>query len=70
MTKYKSCRRYVYDDYDNLSEYTIFLQGNPFDHYRETLTKIKQSKIIEFPPDFDFFAIHISNIYLLHLLIL
>lgn len=23
---------YIYDNYDNLAEYTIFLQGNPFDH--------------------------------------
>jgi hypothetical protein len=24
--------RYIYDYYDNLEDYTIFLQGNPFDH--------------------------------------
>ena len=24
--------KYIYDNYDNLSDYTIFLQGNPFDH--------------------------------------
>ena len=55
---------YIYDNYDNLSEYTIFLQGNPFDHYPETLIKIKQLKTMDFLPDFDFFAIYISNIYL------
>ena len=24
--------RYIYDHYDNLEDYTVFLQGNPFDH--------------------------------------
>jgi hypothetical protein len=24
--------KYIYDNYDNLEEYTVFLQGNPFDH--------------------------------------
>lgn len=24
--------KYIYDNYDNLADYTIFLQGNPFDH--------------------------------------
>ena len=24
--------KYIYDNYDNLEDYTIFLQGNPFDH--------------------------------------
>jgi hypothetical protein len=24
--------KYIYDNYDNLDDYTIFLQGNPFDH--------------------------------------
>lgn len=24
--------KYIYDNYDNLTDYTIFLQGNPFDH--------------------------------------
>lgn len=24
--------RYIYDNYDSLDDYTIFLQGNPFDH--------------------------------------
>jgi hypothetical protein len=24
--------KYIYDNYDNLCDYTIFLQGNPFDH--------------------------------------
>jgi len=24
--------KHIYDKYDNLAEYTVFLQGNPFDH--------------------------------------
>jgi len=24
--------KHIYDNYDNLTDYTIFLQGNPFDH--------------------------------------
>jgi hypothetical protein len=24
--------KHIYDNYDNLTEYIIFLQGNPFDH--------------------------------------
>jgi len=24
--------KHIYDNYDNLADYTIFLQGNPFDH--------------------------------------
>ena len=24
--------KYIYDNYENLEDYTIFLQGNPFDH--------------------------------------
>lgn len=24
--------KYIYDNYDNLDDYTIFLQGNPFEH--------------------------------------
>ena len=24
--------KYIYDNYDNLDHYTVFLQGNPFDH--------------------------------------
>ena len=24
--------KYIYDNYENLEDYTVFLQGNPFDH--------------------------------------
>lgn len=28
---------YIVENYDNLQDYTIFCQGNPFDHFREML---------------------------------
>ena len=31
---------HIVENYDNLSEYTAFLQGNPFDHDRDFLNKI------------------------------
>ena len=55
---------YIYDNYNNLSEYTLFLQGNPFDHYPEILDKIQEVTKMEKPPSFSFFAIYISDIYL------
>ena len=53
---------YIYDNYNNLSEYTLFLQGNPFDHYPEILDKIQEVTKMEKPPSFSFFAIYISDI--------
>ena len=32
--------KYIYDNYDSLDDYTIFLQGNPFDHTLEIITEI------------------------------
>ena len=34
--------KYIYDNYNNLDDYTIFLQGNPFDHSPEIIKSIKQ----------------------------
>ncbi len=31
---------YIIDNYDNLPEYTIFVQGNPFDHSNKLIDKI------------------------------
>ena len=31
---------YIYENYDNLDEYTIFLQGNPFDHSPNIINNI------------------------------
>lgn len=32
---------YIIDNYDNLPDYTIFVQGNPFDHSQELIKKIE-----------------------------
>ena len=32
--------KYIYDNYDNLEDYTIFLQGNPFDHSPHVIQKL------------------------------
>ncbi len=37
--------KYIYDHYDELDEYTMFLQGNPFDHLPNTISMI--NKLIE-----------------------
>ena len=55
---------YIYDNYDNLSDYTIFLQGNPFDHCPEILNKLMGLNCMESPPDFEFLAVYISDIFL------
>jgi hypothetical protein len=34
--------KYIYDNYDNLDEYTVFLQGNPFDHSPNIINKLKE----------------------------
>jgi len=35
---------YIYDNYDNLDEHTIFLQGNPFDHSPNIINNIGKYK--------------------------
>ena len=32
--------KYIYDNYDKLDDYTIFLQGNPFDHSPNLITNL------------------------------
>jgi hypothetical protein len=34
--------KYIYDNYDTLYDYTIFLQGNPFDHSPNIITDLKE----------------------------
>jgi len=34
--------KYIYDNYDNLEDYTVFLQGNPFDHTRDIVNKLHE----------------------------
>uniref|UniRef100_A0A6C0D7Z4 Glycosyltransferase n=1 Tax=viral metagenome TaxID=1070528 RepID=A0A6C0D7Z4_9ZZZZ len=42
--------KYIYDNYDNLDDYTIFLQGNPFEHSPQlicTINNIHKCKTFE-----------------------
>lgn len=34
--------KHIYDNYENLSDYTIFLQGHPFDHSPNIISNIKK----------------------------
>jgi len=34
--------KYIYDNYDNLTDYTIFLQGNPFDHSPNIISNLNK----------------------------
>jgi hypothetical protein len=54
--------KYILDNYENLPEYTIFLQGNPFDHSPNiisNLTKYVNNK--ELSVDFKFLSEQIYN---------
>lgn len=47
--------KYIYDNYENLEDYTIFLQGNPFDHSPNLIQKINKyinNKNISIPFEF------------------
>jgi hypothetical protein len=33
---------YIYENYDNLDDYTAFLQGNPFDHCHDVIERIQK----------------------------
>ena len=39
-------------NYDNLDDYTVFLQGNPFDHTRDLFSKLKEFEDLQDKPDF------------------
>ena len=34
--------KHIYDNYDNLTDYTIFLQGNPFDHSPNIISNLNK----------------------------
>ena len=34
--------KYIYDNYNNLEDYTFFLQGNPFDHSPNIINNLKK----------------------------
>lgn len=45
---------YIYNNYENLDEYTIFLQGDPFDHQKNIIEKIKNYLQMGIKLDIDF----------------
>lgn len=47
---------YIYDNYDSLCEYTIFLQGNPFDHCKNVIEEINNIIINKEHFDFKFLS--------------
>jgi hypothetical protein len=48
--------QYIYDNYDNLDDYTIFLQGNPFDHSPNIINDIKKYKYSNLDIGFEFLS--------------
>jgi len=40
--------KYIYDNYDNLEDYTIFLQGYPFDHSPNIIRDLNNIELIDF----------------------
>jgi hypothetical protein len=52
--------KHIYDNYDKLSDYTIFLQGNPFDHSPNIISNInKYINNKELRINFEFLSEHI-----------
>jgi len=59
--------KYICDNYENLAEYNIFLQGNPFDHSPNIISNLtKYVNDEELSIDFEFLSeqIHHSSLYL------
>ena len=54
--------KYIYDNYENLADYTIFLQGTPFDHSPNIISNL--NKIINHIDELDFdFAFLSEQVY-------
>lgn len=54
--------KYIYDNYDTLDNYTIFLQGYPFDHSPNIINDLlKYTNNIELNTGFDFLSSRILN---------
>jgi Protein of unknown function (DUF3431) len=43
---------HILSNYENLDEYTVFLQGNPFDHSQDLFYKLKEFEELQNKPDF------------------
>jgi len=49
--------KHIYDNYDNLAEYTFFLQGNPFDHSPNIISNLnKYINNTDLSIDFEFLS--------------
>lgn len=49
--------KYICDNYDNLEDYTIFLQGNPFDHSPNIIYNLNHYRYVkELSIDFEFLS--------------
>jgi hypothetical protein len=54
--------KHIYDNYDNLAEYTFFLQGNPFDHSPNIIYNLnKYINNTDLSIDFEFLSEHILD---------
>ena len=51
--------KHIYDNYDNLHDYTIFLQGNPFDHSPNIIANLNRCKNIN--SEFEFLSEKVIN---------
>jgi len=52
--------KHIYDNYDNLADYTIFLQGRPFDHSPNIIADInKYTNNKDLDIDFEFLSQHV-----------
>ena len=43
---------HILSNYENLDDYTVFLQGNPFDHTRDLFKILKEFEELQSKPDF------------------
>lgn len=43
---------HILSNYEKLDDYTVFLQGNPFDHTRDLFSKLKEFEELQSKPDF------------------
>jgi hypothetical protein len=43
---------HILSNFENLDDYTVFLQGNPFDHTRDLFYKLKEFEELQSKPDF------------------
>ena len=54
--------KHIYDNYDNLADYTIFLQGNPFDHSPNIISNLnKYVNNTNLSIDFEFLSEYVLN---------